>query len=82
MASLIADKFSVVTTLSRSIVPIEHNLSKYGLMARCARVRAAEVPVLALEDRRLADARRPSSRRSSARSPRTARRRSCSAAPA
>jgi allantoin racemase len=50
MASLIAAKFSVVTTLSRSIVPIEHNLARYGLSARCARVRAAEVPVLALEE--------------------------------
>ena len=49
MASLIAAKFSVVTT-SRLIVPIEHNLAKYGLSARCARVRAAEVPVLALEE--------------------------------
>jgi allantoin racemase len=50
MASLIADKFSVVTTLARSIAPIEHNLLKYGLIARCARVRAADVPVLALEE--------------------------------
>ncbi len=50
MAGLIAEKFSVVTTLSRSIVPIERNLMKYGLIARCARVRAAEVPVLALEE--------------------------------
>ena len=50
VASLIAAKFSVVTTLSRSIIPIEHNLAKYGLLSRCARVRAAEVPVLALEE--------------------------------
>jgi allantoin racemase len=50
LASLIAARFSVVTTLSRSIAPIEHNLVKYGLAARCARVRAAEAPVLALED--------------------------------
>ena len=50
MASLIAAKFSVVTTLARSIAPIEHNLAKYGLITRCARVRAADVPVLALED--------------------------------
>ena len=49
MASLIAEKFSVVTTLPRSIAPIERNLVKYGLAARCARVRAADVPVLALE---------------------------------
>lgn len=50
MAGLVAEKFSVVTTLSRSIVPIERNLAKYGLIARCARVRAADVPVLALEE--------------------------------
>jgi len=50
MASLISHRFSVVTTLSRSIAPIEANLAKYGLDRRCARVRACEVPVLALED--------------------------------
>ncbi|MBV8697719.1 aspartate/glutamate racemase family protein [Bradyrhizobium sp.] len=49
-ASLIAHKFSVVTTLARSLAPIEHNLVKYGLAARCARVRASNVPVLALEE--------------------------------
>ena len=51
MASLVAARFAVVTTLSVSIVPIEHNLRKYGLAERCVRVRAAEVPVLALEER-------------------------------
>jgi allantoin racemase len=49
-ASLIAYKFSVVTTLGRSIPVIEHNLLRYGLASRCAKVRAAEVPVLSLED--------------------------------
>ena len=49
-ASLIAHKFTVVTTLGRSIPVIEHNLMRYGLVSRCAKVRAAEVPVLALED--------------------------------
>jgi len=49
MASLVAGSFSVVTTLSRSIAAIEHNLVRYGLAARCRRVRASEVPVLALE---------------------------------
>ncbi len=81
VASLIAAKFSVVTTLSRSIIPIEHNLAKYGLKARCARVRAAEVPVLALEEPG-SDARRLIERRSSGRSRRTARKRLCSAAQA
>lgn len=50
LAALVAGRFSVITTLSRSVPAIEHNLVKYGLAARCARVRAAEVPVLALED--------------------------------
>ena len=50
LASLIAHRFSVVTTLSRSIAPIEANLTKYGLASRCARVRACEVPVQALDD--------------------------------
>lgn len=50
VASLVAHKFSVVTTLSRSVPGIEDNLRRYGLMARCARVRATDVPVLDLED--------------------------------
>jgi allantoin racemase len=49
-ASLIAGRFSVITTLSRSVPAIQHNPTRYGLSARCARVRASEVPVLALED--------------------------------
>lgn len=49
-ASLISGKFSVITTLSRSIPAIAHNLTRYGLAARAAGLRAAEVPVLALED--------------------------------
>jgi len=49
LASLIAGKFSVVTTLARSIPAIEHNLQRYGLASRCARVRASEVAVLDLE---------------------------------
>jgi allantoin racemase len=49
-ASLIAGKFSVVTTLARSVPAIEHNLARYGLAARCARVRSSEVAVLELEE--------------------------------
>jgi allantoin racemase len=49
-ASLIAGTFSVVTTLGRAVPAIQHNLVRYGLASRCARVRAVEVPVLALED--------------------------------
>jgi allantoin racemase len=49
MASLIAGRFSVVTTLARSVQAIEQNLEKYGLSRRCARVRASDVAVLDLE---------------------------------
>ncbi len=49
MASMLSNKFSVVTTLARSVPALEHNLQKYGLAARCARVRSSEVPVLDLE---------------------------------
>lgn len=50
MASLISNKFSVVTTLARSVPALEHNLHRYGLWARCARVRSSEVAVLELEE--------------------------------
>ena len=50
LASMLAHRFAVVTTLSRSIAAIETNLLKYGLASRCAKVRACEVPVLALDD--------------------------------
>ena len=49
MASLIAGKFGVVTTLSRSVPAIEHNLVRYGLASRCSGVRASDIPVLDLE---------------------------------
>lgn len=49
-ASMIANKFSVVTTLARSVPALEHNLHRYGLIARCARVRSSEVAVLELEE--------------------------------
>ncbi|WP_428528496.1 aspartate/glutamate racemase family protein [Roseibium sp.] len=50
LASITALKFSVVTTLSVSIPVLEDNLRRLGLAKRCAKVRASEVPVLALED--------------------------------
>lgn len=50
MAAMLANKFSVVTTLARSVPALEHNLHRYGLAARCARVRSSEVAVLELEE--------------------------------
>lgn len=48
-ASMVSNKFGVVTTLSRSVPALEHNLVKYGLAARCAGIRASDIPVLDLE---------------------------------
>ncbi len=47
-AAFIAPRFAIITTLPRSVVPIEALVSRYGMTARC-QVRAADVPVLALE---------------------------------
>jgi len=49
-ASFLSNKFSVITTLGRSVPAIEQNLQKYGLATRCAKVRASEIPVLDLEE--------------------------------
>lgn len=49
-ASMIANKFSVITTLSRSVPGLENNLMRYGLDRKCARVRATDIPVLKLEE--------------------------------
>ncbi|WP_032926172.1 aspartate/glutamate racemase family protein [Mesorhizobium loti] len=49
LASFIAQRFSVVTTTDRSRVPVEALVQRYGMAGR-ARVRAADIPVLALDD--------------------------------
>lgn len=49
MAAMLSNRFSVVTTLSRSVPALQHNLLRYGLERHCARVRASDVPVLELE---------------------------------
>ena len=51
-AMLLGGRFSVVTTLPIAIPIIEENLAHYGLAPACARVRAAGVAVLDLEDER------------------------------
>lgn len=48
-AALIAKRFTVVTTMERSRVPIEELVHRYGMVGR-ARVRAANIAVLSLED--------------------------------
>jgi len=48
-ASMLSCRFSIVTTLGRSVPGIEANLARYGLDVRCGRVRATDIPVLDLE---------------------------------
>ena len=48
-ATIVANRFAVVTTLARSVAALEMLAQRYGVADRC-RVRAADVPVLALED--------------------------------
>lgn len=49
MAALRGHRFSVVTTLSVSVPILEENVAACGLQPFLSRVRASEVPVLALE---------------------------------
>ena len=50
IASLLANSFSVVTTLRRSIPALEELKVKYGMSRKCNRIRATDVPVLELEN--------------------------------
>ena len=49
IAVLAGQRFSVVTTLPQSIPVLEQNIHSYGFAPRLGRVRASNVPVLALE---------------------------------
>ena len=49
-ASMVATGFSVVTTLARSVPIVENNALLYGMEHKCRKVRAADIPVLALEE--------------------------------
>jgi len=52
-ASLLCDRWSVVTVLERLRPMVRHNARKLGLMENLASVRAVDIPVLSLEDSRL-----------------------------
>jgi len=47
-ASLVAQEFCVVTTLSRSIPTLKMNILRYGFERRCRQVLASDIPVLDL----------------------------------
>ncbi|WP_210880264.1 aspartate/glutamate racemase family protein [Roseovarius autotrophicus] len=50
IALLLSSRFSVVTSLCRSVPIIEDLVEKYGAGRRCRRVRAVDMPVLAIEE--------------------------------
>lgn len=49
VAGTLAARFSVITTLPRSVPIIEDLVHTYGMERRCRRVRSIDLPVLALE---------------------------------
>jgi len=50
LASMIGSRFSVVTTLERTVGQAWHLAEAYGMERFCANVRACELPVLELEE--------------------------------
>ena len=48
-AAVLATRFSIITTLRRSVPALEHLVIKYGFERMCVKVRAADIPVLDLE---------------------------------
>ena len=49
-ASFVATGFSVVTTLSRTVIIAEHLVTRYGVHGHCRAVRATDIAVLDLEN--------------------------------
>ncbi|WP_312242566.1 allantoin racemase [Pantoea sp.] len=49
-ATLVATRFSIVTTLPRTLIIARHLLRQYGFSDHCAALHAIDLPVLALED--------------------------------
>lgn len=50
LATMVATRFSVVTTLPRTVIIARHLLQQYGFEHHCAALHAIDLPVLALED--------------------------------
>lgn len=49
-ATMVATRFSIVTTLPRTVIIARHLLRQYGFERHCAALHAIDLPVLALED--------------------------------
>lgn len=52
MATLVATKFSIVTTLARTKIIAEHLLHEYGFVQKCAKIRCIDLPVRTLEEQK------------------------------
>ncbi|SLM64290.1 MULTISPECIES: aspartate/glutamate racemase family protein [Dickeya] len=50
LATLVATRFSIVTTLPRTLIIARHLLQRYGFEHHCAALHAIDLPVLALDD--------------------------------
>lgn len=50
LASLVAQEFCVVTTLSRSVPTLKANVLRYGFERRCPQILASDIPVLELHN--------------------------------
>jgi len=50
LATLLATRFSIVTTLPRTLSIARHLLHQYGFERHCAALHAIDLPVLSLED--------------------------------
>ena len=50
LATLVAPRFSVVTTLERTCMIAQHLTERYGMTRHCASIRATEIAVLDLDD--------------------------------
>lgn len=49
LATMVATRFTIVTTLPRTVVIARHLLQQYGFSGHCAAIRTIDLPVLALE---------------------------------
>lgn len=50
LATMVSTRFSIVTTLPRTVIIARHLLKQYGFTEHCAAIRTIDLPVLSLED--------------------------------
>ncbi len=50
LATMVATRFTIVTTLPRTVIIARHLLQQYGFTEHCAAIRTIDLPVLSLEE--------------------------------